>query len=122
MLLSLSARARRNLWIAGFGLVLFTVTGFFVLPPIVKSQLEKQASARLGRTVTVGKVRVNPYTLSVTLEDFDIRLKEGNGSFLGWKRLYVNFDALASLTGDWVLSEIELEGFHAAVSVANSRR
>ena len=113
----LSARARRNLWIAGMVLVLFTVTGFFVLPPIVKSQLEKQASAQLGRTVTVGQVRVNPYTLSLTLEDFDIRLKEGNGSFMGWKRLYVNFDALASLTGDWVLSEIELEGFHAAVIV-----
>src|SRR5690606_1801651 len=66
---------------------------------------------------TVEKVRFNPYALSLTLENFDIRLKEGDGSFLGWNRLYVNFGALASLTGDWVLSEIELDGFHAAPAI-----
>ncbi len=114
---SFSPRVRRSLWIALALLTVFTITGFFILPPIVKTQLEQRASAALGRTVTVGKVRLNPYTLSMTLEDFDVRLKEGNGSFLGWKRLYVNFDALASVTGDWVLSEIELDGFHAAVAV-----
>ncbi len=114
---NLSARTRRNLWIAGVAVVLFTITGFFILPPIVKAQLEKRASAMLGRAVTVDKVRLNPYTLSITLENLDVREKGGKASFLGWSRLYVNFDALASLTGDWVLSEIELEGFHAAVAV-----
>lgn len=113
----LPSRRRRWLWILSVTVVLFTVTGFFILPPLVKAQLEKRLSAELGRTVTVGKVSVNPYALSVTLENFDIRLKEGSGSFLGWNRLYVNFDALASLTGDWVLSEIELDGFHAGVTV-----
>ena len=114
---SLSPRVRRNLWIALAVLAVFTVTGFFILPPIVKTQLEKRLSAELGRTVTVGRVRLNPYVLSITLEDFDVRLKEGNGSFIGWTRLYVNFDALASLSGDWVLSDIELEGFHGTVVI-----
>ena len=112
-----SSRFRRNLWIAAVVVALFTVVGFFVVPPIVKAQLEKRLSAELGRTVTVGKVRFNPYALSLTLEDFDIRLKEGNGSFVGWKRLYVDFDALSSLTGDWVLSAIELDGFHLGVVI-----
>jgi hypothetical protein len=116
-LANLSARARRNLVIAGRAFVLFTITGFFILPPIVKSQLEKRASAALGRTVTVGRVRLNPYTLSITLENLEVREQDGKGPFLGWTRLYVNFDALASLTGDWVLSEIELDGFNAAVAV-----
>ena len=116
-LANLSARARRNLGIAGVAFVLFTITGFFILPPIVKAQLEKRASAALGRTVTVGQVRLNPYTLSITLENLEVREQDGKGLFLGWTRLYVNFDALASLTGDWVLSEIELDGFNAAVAV-----
>ena len=111
------SRVRRNLKIAAVIIAVFTITGFFIVPPIVKSQLEKRASAVLGRTVTVGKVRFNPYTLALTLENFDVRLKEGNGSFLGWNRLYVNFDALASLTGDWVIGEVELDGFHAAAIV-----
>ncbi len=113
----LPSRRRRWLWITAVILALFTITGFFVLPPIVKAQLEKRLSAGLGRAVTVGQVRINPYALSVTLENFDIREKDGRSSFLGWSRLYINFDALASLTGDWVLSEIELDGFHAGVTV-----
>jgi len=71
----------------------------------------------LGRQVTMGKVRMNPYTLSVTIEQFDIRSQDGASSFLGWNRLYVNFDLLSSLTGDWVLSDIELDGFHAAPEI-----
>ncbi len=115
--MNLSPRSRRWLIIAAVCLVLFTVVGFFVLPPIIKAQAEKRLTAELGRTVTIGKVRVNPYALSLTLENFDIQEKDGRSSFLGWTRLYVNFDALSSLTGDWVLSEIELEGFHVAVVI-----
>lgn len=109
-----SPRWRRTLGIAGLVLAVFTVTGFFIAPRLAKSQLEKRLSAQLGRTVTVEKIRLNPYTLAITLENFDVRTKEGDGSFLGWRRLYVNFDALASLRGPWVLGVVELEGFHAA--------
>lgn len=107
----------RRLLIAGLALALFTAFGFLVAPGIVKTQLEKRASAALGRTVTVGQVRVNPYTVSVTLEQLDVRLKDGSGSFLGWDRLYVNFDPLASLLGTWTLGEIELDGFHVTAQL-----
>ncbi len=105
----------RRLLIAGIALAVFTVAGFFVAPRIIKTQLEKRASAALGRAVTVGKVRVNPYVLSVTLENLDVRGVDGTGSFLGWGRLYVNFDPIASLRGAWTLGEIELDGFHVSV-------
>src|SRR5689334_14042278 len=108
------SRRRRNLWIAGGVLVAFTVFGFFIAPPIIKSQLERRASEALGRKVTVGKVRVNPYAVSLTLENLDVRLKEGEGSFLGWTRLYVNADPLASIFGPWTLGAVELDGFHVA--------
>lgn len=112
-----SVRTRRNLWILLGLLGVFTVTGFFVLPPIVRTQLEKRLSAALGREVTVGKVRLNPYALSLTIERFDIRRADKTGTFAGWERLYVNFDALASLGGDWVLHAIELDGFHLGASL-----
>ena len=107
----------RRLLIAGIALALFTVGGFFVAPSIVKTQLEKRAGEALGRTVTVGKVRVNPYTVSVTLEQLDVRLKDGSGSFLGWDRLYVNLDPLASIIGAWTVGEIELDGFHVTAQL-----
>lgn len=34
---------------------LFAIAGFFILPPIVKTQLEQRLSAASGRRVTVGK-------------------------------------------------------------------
>jgi len=95
-------------------LVAYTIVGFLVAPPIVKSQLEMRASEALGRKVTVGKVRVNPYAVSLTLENLDVRLKEGEGSFLGWTRLYVNADPLASLLGTMTIGAVELDGFHVA--------
>ncbi len=108
---------RRRLLIVVALLALFTVTGFFILPPIVKSQLEQRASAALGRRVTVEKVRLNPYTLALTLENFAIGDQAGPGTFVGWKKLHVDFDALGSLHGEWVLSEITLDGFAANVAV-----
>ena len=119
--MNVSSRARRW-WIVAVVLVgLYTLLGFFVLPPIVKSQAQKRLSSELGRPVTIGKVRMNPYALSLTLEKFDIRERDPAVPFLTWDRLYVNFDALASLAGDWVLGDVELEGFHARVAIAPDR-
>ena len=98
-------------------MALVAIAGFLVLPPIVKAQAARRASDELGRTVTIGNVRMNPFALSITLEDVNVKEKDSPASFLGWTRLYVRFDALASLAGDWVLGEIELSGFHAAVVV-----
>jgi len=109
----LSPRGSRALWIAATLLVLFTVTGFFILPPIVKAQLVKRLSTELGRPVAVGKVRVNPYALSLTIENLEVGERAGPDAFFGWRRFYARFGALASLGGDWVLPEFALDGFHA---------
>ncbi|MBX3751139.1 MAG: DUF748 domain-containing protein [Opitutaceae bacterium] len=110
-------RVRRRFLVAGVLVALFTITGFLILPPIVRTQLEQRLSAELGRTVTVEKVRLNPYTLSITLENFAIREPDGTALFVGWQRLYVNFDALSSLWGEWVLGDIALDGFRANVAL-----
>jgi len=115
--MNLSPRRRRGWIIAAGVLALYTLIGFFALPPILRSQAETRLSAELGRKVTIGRIRLNPYALSLTVEQFDIRLKEGNGSFLGWDRLYVNFDALSSLFGEWVLSDVELDDAHLGVVI-----
>ncbi len=111
------SRLLRRLTIIAALAVLFTLLGFFALPPLVKSQLEQRLSATLGRRVTVEKVRLNPYALTLTLENFAIREADGTSPFLGWRRLYVNFEALASIWDSWVLGEIALDGFDARVAV-----
>ncbi len=110
-------RVRLILWIAGTLLILFSITGFFILPPILKAQLVKRLSAELGRPLELETVRVNPYALSVTLDNLEVGEKDGGSVFFGWHRLHVKFDALSSLFGDWVLGGIALDGFHAHVVI-----
>jgi hypothetical protein len=112
-----NSRNRRRLLIVAALLALFSITGFLIAPPILKTQLEKRLSAELDRRVTVEKVRLNPFALSLTLENFAVHEPDGTTHFLGWTRLYVNFDALGSLRGEWVLSEIALDGFTTRVAV-----
>lgn len=96
---------------------LFTVTGFFVLPPIVKSQLERRLAEALHRSVSVGLVKINPYTLAVTVENLEIRDRDGRSVFLAWDRLYVNFEVLSFVSAQWRFREIALEGPRARVVV-----
>lgn len=113
----LRPRLRRWLILIAALLVIFTVVGFFVLPPVIKAQAERRLSAELGRTVRLGKVAVNPYALSLAIENFSILEADGVTPFLGWRRVFVDFGALASLRGEWVLSEVTLDGFSARVAI-----
>jgi hypothetical protein len=112
-----ASRLQRRLLIVGGMIALYTVTGFFLAPVIVKSQLEKRLSAELGRRVTVEKVRTNPYAASLTLENFAIRERDGTSKFVDWRRLHVNVDVWHSIWSAWSLSEIDLDGFDARIAV-----
>jgi hypothetical protein len=111
------SRLRRWLLVLAALVVVFTVVGFFVLPPIIKAQAEKRLSAELGRTVKIGQVAVNPYALSVALENFAVLEPDGAATFVGWRRVFVDFGALASLRGAWVLEEVALDGFEGRVAI-----
>ena len=110
-------RIRRVLWMAAALLVLFNVTGFLVLPPLVRSQLERRLSAALGRPVTVGRVRVNPYVRSATIERVEVRDKDGAAPVLRCDRLHADFALWASLRGEWVVSMVEVDGLRANIVV-----
>jgi hypothetical protein len=98
-------------------LVAYAVAGFFVLPPVLRSQAEGRLSAELGRSVSIGRIRLNPFALSLAVENLDIKERDGASSFLGWSRLYVRFDVLRSLAGAWALGDVELDRFHAGVVI-----
>ena len=67
---------------------LLTLVGFFVLPPIVKSVLTKQLSQNLHREVTIQKIKINPYTLSITVRGFPVKDRTGPETFASFKEIY----------------------------------
>jgi len=99
------------------GLVgIYVLVGFFVVPPIARSQIEKRASAKLNREVRLQKVTFNPLTLEVALEGLTVRDRSG-GPFLAWKRFFADLDAGSLFSDEWHFQEIQLDGFDGRVAV-----
>lgn len=59
-------------------LVVFGLLGAFAAPHLVRSLAEKHGSEFLGRTLTIQKVAINPYTLELSVSG--VRMLEQNGA------------------------------------------
>jgi len=95
-------------WVLLF-ILLFTVVGFFVIPPIVKSVLLKKLSENLHRNVTIQKLTINPFMLSMKINGFEIKERNGTKPFLSFDELYVNAQLVSLIKGGIVLKEIRLQ-------------
>jgi uncharacterized protein involved in outer membrane biogenesis len=89
--------------------VFFTIVGFFVLPPIVKSILTKKLSENLHRQVTINQVKINPYTLSITARGFLVKNRESSEPFISCDEIFLNFQSLSALRMALILKEIRLK-------------
>jgi len=78
-------------------IVVVGITGFFILPPIAKSLLIEKLSEALHREVTLEKISINPYTLSVTLKGFTVKDPVESSPFLSFDELYVKAQGISSL-------------------------
>ena len=87
----------------------FTLLGFFVLPPILKSILTKQLSQNLHREVTINQIKVNPYTLSVTVRGLLVKDRGNSETFVSCDEIYLNFQSFSVLRLALILSEIRLK-------------
>ena len=52
--------------------VLIGIIGFFILPAVIKPIAVEKLSAALHRQVSIEKISINPYALSVTVRGFKI--------------------------------------------------
>ncbi|HXI59475.1 MAG TPA: DUF748 domain-containing protein, partial [Polyangia bacterium] len=117
----LTAIARRR-WLrrlligSASALALFAVVGFLVLPPVARAIAEKQLGQLLGRRVSVARVRVNPFALSLTVEGFQIYEPGGNTPFVGFGRLYVNAQLASIYRRAPVVKEVSLESLRVHVA------
>jgi hypothetical protein len=100
----------RRLVIAGVVTpVVIAIVGFWIVPPIVKHVLETQVRDVLGRRVTVGRVRANPFALSLTIDDLQIFETDQRTPFVGFGRLYVNAELASVYHRAPVVREIRLD-------------
>ena len=68
--------------------VVYTLLGFFALPPILKSILIKKLSENLQREVTIEKIKVNPYILSLTAQGFKVKERGSSETFAACDEIF----------------------------------
>ena len=89
-------------------LAVFTLVGFFAVPPILKAVLVKQLSTALHRDVSIREVRFNPFALSVTVRGLAIKEPKGAETFASLEELYVNLETFSLARWAVVVSEFRL--------------
>ena len=67
------SRLKKIIGIALACVVIYTLIGFLVLPPVLKAVLENKFSTSLNRQVVIEDIDINPYALSFTVEGLDIK-------------------------------------------------
>lgn len=107
------ARARRYLKGGAITLAAVGALGFFAVPPILKSVLEKQLSAQFEREAHVGQVDFNPYALSLRLADVSVRARDGE-EFVGFDELYVNLSSASLFKAAAVVTKFVCKGLGCA--------
>ena len=90
-------------------LVLFSVMGFLVLPPVVKAVALKQLSEKLKRQVTIQAVKINPFMLSLTIDGFAIKEPGSSKTFVSFDELYLNFQTMSIFKRGIIIKEIRLQ-------------
>jgi hypothetical protein len=90
-------RRLRTLGLILVGLVaLYAVLGFLVLPAYLRAKIPVVLSEQVNHPVTIGDIAFNPFTLTLTIKEFDISEQDAS-PLIGFEELYVNI-GFSSLT------------------------
>lgn len=89
--------------------VLFTVAGFFVLPPLLKNVLTQKLSENLHREVTIGEIKINPFTLKVKIKGISIKEPESPETFLSCDEIFADFESLSAFKRAIIFKEIYIK-------------
>lgn len=90
-------------------ILIFTVVGFLILPPILKFVLQKKLSENLHRQVLVEDIDLNPYVLSLTVRGFLIKDFQSPDTFFSFDQAYVNLDIMSVFKRALIAEEVRIE-------------
>jgi uncharacterized protein YcfJ len=113
-----SLRARpwlRRLAYALGGLLALWALAWVAVPPLLKSQVEKIASEKLGRKLTLGAVDFKPWTLELELRDVALGGALGQGEQLRIGRAYVDAELQSLMRLAPVIDSVQIEGVRGNV-------
>lgn len=100
-------RRRRRTLIAAFVVCLYAIAGFVVIPAVLRAKLPPILAETLGRPVTIEKIRLNPFALTLGVSGFRIDDTDGE-PFVALGELYVNLQSSSIFRRAVTLEEVRL--------------
>jgi hypothetical protein len=101
--------ARRAGW-AVAGVLTLWVLGWLAVPPLLKHQVQKIASEKLGRTVTLAAVDFKPWSMELTLSDLAVATADGKADQVRIKRIYIDGELQSLVRMAPVVDAITVDG------------
>jgi len=92
----------------GLFLLVFTIFGFFILPPILKSVLVNKLTEALHREVTIEQIKVNPYAISATVRGLRVKDRGVPETFFSCDEIFLNLQSLSVFKRALILKEVRL--------------
>jgi uncharacterized protein involved in outer membrane biogenesis len=111
-----SSRTKRTIYLrkiaiwASILLAVYTICGFFILPPVLKSITVKKLKENLNREVSIEDIKFNPYKLSLSIKGFAIKEPDRSKNFVSFDNLYLNFQSISALKLGLIIKELRVEG------------
>ena len=75
-------------------IVVYALLGFFLAPYVLQPVIVDNVSSKLDRDVRLESIKINPFSLSATLNGFSVAGKH-TSQLVGFEKLYVNFQAIS---------------------------
>lgn len=98
---------RKRLWVIAL-VLLYTLFGFFLAPVLIKSKVVNLFQEDLGRSVTIEKINVNPYVLSLEVQGFEV-LDKDKIKLAAFDAVFINFQLSSLFKWAWVFKEVKLD-------------
>ncbi len=90
-------------------IAIYTITGFLIIPAIVKSVLPQKLSDQLNREVIIEAINFNPFELSINLFGVSIKQSTGPESLLAFKELYADVQIKSVMEKTLIIREVRLK-------------
>ena len=98
------------------GVALYAGLGYFGVPYVARTVLERFGSTELGHTVAVQDIRFNPWTWRFELEGLSVKSQEGAGYFLTLDELAVDASGATLTNMAPVIEEVTVKGLHGTLT------
>ena len=99
---------KKALKILAIFMAAIAITGFFILPAILRPMLERKMSEALHRRVAIRTVYINPFTLAFALRGVTINQRDSPEVMLSFDEFYVNVQSMSVIKRGLIVSSVRL--------------